>query len=107
MLGPAAGVGARRRVTIRGAVVEETFIAWDVGKRWSFTGTGAKPRVVKALVEDCVLEPHGEGGTAITYSMHLEPSGLLGPVVKLARGTLTKNLTKAMQALAARAEAGT
>jgi carbon monoxide dehydrogenase subunit G len=106
VLGPAAGVGARRRVSIPGAAVEELFIAWDVGERWSFTGTGAKPGFVKALVEDCILEPHGDGGTAITYSMHLEPAGPFAPLLKLASGTLTKNLTKAMRALAARAEAG-
>ncbi len=104
VLGPAEGVGARRRVTIPGASVEERFICWDVGERWSFTGTAAKPGFVRSIVEDCQLAPHGEGGTAITYSMHLDPAPLARPLLKLAAGSLTKNLDKAMAALARRAE---
>ena len=105
VLGPAEGVGARRRVHIPGAAVEERFIAWDVGQRWSFTGTAAKPRFLRALVEDCQLTPTGDGGTAITYSMHFDSPAALRPFMKLAQRTLSKNLTKAMVALAARAEA--
>jgi carbon monoxide dehydrogenase subunit G len=104
VLGPAEGVGARRRVSIPGARVEERFIAWDVGQRWAFTGTAATPGFVRSLVEDCVLAPHGPDGTAITYTMHLDPSPLFRPLMRLARGSLTKNLDRAVQALAARAE---
>jgi carbon monoxide dehydrogenase subunit G len=106
VLGPAEGVGARRRVSVPGATVEERFIAWDVGQRWAFTGTAARPGFLRSLVEDCILEPHGEGGTAITYTMHLDPSPLFRPLVRLARGSLTKRLDRAVQALAARAEQG-
>ncbi len=106
VLGPAEGVGARRRVSIPGATVEERFIAWDVGQRWAFTGTSARPRFVRSLVEDCTLVPHGDGGTAITYTMHLDPAPLLRPLMQLAKGSLTKNLDRAMAALARRAEQG-
>lgn len=106
VLGPAEGVGARRRVSIPGAQVEERFIAWDVGQRWSFTGTAAKPGFVRSLVEDCQLAPHGDGGTAITYTMHLDPAPLFRPLLVVAKGTLAKNLDTAMAALARRAEHG-
>ena len=42
----------------------------------------------------------------MSYSMYFDPPAALKPLVKLAKGTLTKNLDKAMRALAARAEAG-
>ena len=42
VLGKAAGVGARRRVSIPGASVDEEFIAWEPGVRWSFT-TALRP----------------------------------------------------------------
>jgi len=106
VLGPAEGVGARRRVSIPGAQVEECFIAWDAGRRWSFTGTAAQPGFLRSLVEDCQLVPHGEGGTAITYTMHMDPAPLFRPLLAVAKGTLAKNLDKAMAALALRAEQG-
>jgi len=106
VLGPAEGVGARRRVSIPGAKVEERFIAWDLGQRWSFTGTAAQPGFVRSLVEDCQLAPHGAGGTAITYTMHMDPAPLFRPLLSLSKGRLTKNLDTAMAALARRAEQG-
>ena len=51
VLGPAEGVGARRRVTIPGGTVDEEFIVWEPGARWAFTAVAAKPRFVKSLVE--------------------------------------------------------
>src|SRR5438067_1406767 len=73
VLGPAAGVGARRRVTIPGATVDEVFIVWEPGARWTFTGVAIKPRFTKSLVEDCRLEALPSGGTAISYTMYLDP----------------------------------
>ena len=104
VLGPATGVGARRRVTVPGAVFEEEFIAWDPGVRWSFTGTASRPGLLRSLVEDCRLEPTSTGGTAIAYGMHLAPAPLAAPLVRLARGSLRKNLDRAMHQLAQRAE---
>jgi carbon monoxide dehydrogenase subunit G len=104
VMGAASGVGARRRVHIPGAVVEEEFIVWEPGVRWSFTGTGAKPGIARALVEDCQLTATPEGGTAISYGMHIAPAPLLAPFMRFGVRALTKNLTTAMERLAARAE---
>ena len=103
VLGAAAGVGARRRVRIPGASVDEEFIAWDPGARWTFTGYAAKPRFTKSLVEDCRLEPMASGGTRISYTMYLDPPAWLKPLVKLAARQIRKNNTRAMENLAARA----
>ena len=103
VLGPAEGVGARRRVAIPGGTVDEEFIVWEPGVRWSFTAFASKPRMAKSLVEDCRLEPLASGGTAITYTMYIDPVAPLKPLLKLAAGRMRANNTKAMQNLARRA----
>jgi hypothetical protein len=104
VLGPAEGVGARRRVEVPGLVVEEEFIAWDVGQRWAFTGTASKPIVFRSLVEDCQLAARADGGTDVTYSMHLDTSAVMRPVVKAGGRMVQRNIAKALDNLAARAE---
>ncbi len=103
VLGPAAGVGARRRVAIPGATVDEEFIVWEPGVRWSFTGIAARPRFTKSLVEDCLLSDLASGGTEIVYSMYLDPPSALRPLVKAIAGRLRANNTRAVVNLALRA----
>src|SRR3954464_10039244 len=103
VLGPASGVGARRRVAVPGASVDEEFIAWDEGARWSFTGFAAKPRFTRSLVEDCILEPLASGGTAISYTMYLDPPPLLRPLLKVGAGRMRANNQRALANLAERA----
>lgn len=105
VLGPAEGVGARRRVHIPGSSIDEEFIVWEPGQRWAFTGYAAKPRFMKSLVEDCRLEPTPSGGTDISYTMYIDPPALLRPLLKLAAGRMRANNTTAMENLAARAAA--
>jgi hypothetical protein len=97
VIGAAEGVGARRRVILPGMTVDEEFIVWDPGKRWTFTAYDARPGFTRSLVEDCILTPLPNGGTGITYTMYMDPAGVTGFFVKLI------NNTKAMQNLAARA----
>ena len=104
VLGEATGgVGARRRVAVPGATVDEEFIVWDPGQRWSFTGLSAKPRFTRSLVEDCRLQPTAGGGTDISYTMYLDPAPALRPVIKLLAGGIRRNNGKAMASLARRA----
>ena len=104
VLGPAReGVGMRRLTTIPGGKVEELIIAWDPGQRWAFTATAVTPGVVRALLEDCRIEP-AHSGTRVTYSMYLDPVAPLRPIMKLMKGLMHKQLDKGMRALAARAE---
>ena len=101
--GAATGVGARRRVAIPGATVDEEFIIWELGARWTFTGTAARPRFTKSLIEDCLLSELHSGGTAIVYTMYLDPPAALLPLVKGLTGRLRTNNTRAMVNLAQRA----
>lgn len=103
VLGAAAGVGARRRVTVPGATVDEEFIIWEPGIRWSFTGLAARPRFTRSLIEDCRLEALESGGTAITYTMYLDPPPVMRPLVKAMAPGIRRNNGRAMANLAARA----
>lgn len=103
VLGVAAGVGATRRVAIPGATVDEEFIVWEPGVRWTFTGIAARPRFTTSLVEDCRLRELASGGTAITYTMYLDPPGVLAPLVRAFAGRLKANNSRAMANLAGRA----
>lgn len=101
--GAATGVGARRRVAIPGATVDEEFIVWEPGERWAFTGLAARPRFTRSLVEDCRLDELPTGGTAITYTMYLDPPPVLRPLMKLLAARIRANTTKAIANLAERA----
>jgi len=101
--GAAAGVGARRRVFVPGARVDEEFIVWEPGERWTFTGLDARPRFTRSLIEDCILEPRPSGGTAITYTMYLDLPRLVRPFASVLAGRIRANNTRALENLAARA----
>jgi uncharacterized protein YndB with AHSA1/START domain len=103
VLGAAAGVGARRRVAVPGATVDEEFIVWEPGTRWAFTAFAARPRFTKSLIEDCQLRPLDSGGTAITYTMYLDPPRVLLPLVKAFAGLIRRNNGRALANLAQRA----
>ena len=107
VIGAASGVGARRRVAIPGATVDEEFIVWEPGVRWTFTGIAARPKFTRSLVEDCRLEDRGSAGTSITYTMYLDPAPLLRPLVKALAGQIRANNTRALAKLASRAAART
>jgi uncharacterized protein YndB with AHSA1/START domain len=104
VLGPAAGVGARRRVALPGATVDEEFIVWEPGVRWAFTGIAARPRFTKSLIEDCRLDELPSGGTAISYTMYLDPPAVMRPMVKAVGGRIRANNSRALVNLARRAE---
>lgn len=103
VLGPAAGVGARRRVAVPGATVDEEFIIWEPGARWTFTGIAARPGFTRSLIEDCRLAPLDSGGTAISYTMYLDPPKVLRPLVKVMARQIRRNNTRALANLAQRA----
>lgn len=103
VLGPRAGVGARRRVRIPMLTVDEEFIVWDPGARWSFTGTASSRRFTRSLVEDCVLVERADGGTDITYTMYFDPVGAAGWLMRVSTPRVSRSIEAGVQALAIRA----
>jgi carbon monoxide dehydrogenase subunit G len=103
VLGPAVGVGARRRVKIPMVTVEEEFIAWEPGARWTFTATSTSPTWTRSLIEDCRLTARADGGTDIDYTMSFDPVGPIGWIVKRSVGRVSAAIQQGMENLAARA----
>lgn len=102
VLGPAEGVGARRRVHIGSTAVDEEFLAWEPGRRFAFTVTHANRPGVRSLNEDIRLVPVGADSTTVAYTMALDPVGpgrLLAPVLSRVLGRV---LDQALEGLAAR-----
>lgn len=60
-VGPAAGVGARRRVRVPPLTVDERFITWDEPSRYTFTITAINLPVVSQMAEDWQLTPTQSG----------------------------------------------
>jgi hypothetical protein len=87
--------------------VDEEFIAWEPGVRWSFTAIATKPRWTRSLVEDCRLTARPDGGTDIEYTMYLDPTGPLGFLVRRSLGRVRASIRQAMAALGDRAARGT
>lgn len=96
---PATGVGSTRQVVISGgATFDEEFIAWDEPEVWAFTGT-AGPPFFRSLVERVTLKELGPQLTEVTYRMAIDPRPGFGPLVKLAKGGVAKNLRVALREL--------
>ena len=97
------GVGTRRLTNIPGGSIEEIVVAWDVGRRFAFTATAVHPPIVHALLEVCSIEPM-QSGARVTYTIYLDPVGMVHPLLDLMKGLLVSELNKGMQALGVRAE---
>ncbi|MBL4865473.1 MAG: SRPBCC family protein [Pseudomonadales bacterium] len=96
------GVGTTRTVTLDVMSVKEYFFIWEQNKRFTFYFTSTSMPFVKALCEDYLLEPIGEGKTKFTYTVACEPSlplKLSGPIGKYALRKLFKDATQALQGL--------
>ncbi|CAN5494512.1 SRPBCC family protein [soil metagenome] len=98
---PATGVGSTRTVSIGGgSTFDERFIAWDEGRLWAFTGIEMKPLAIRSLVERVTIEDLGPNRTRVTYRMAFDPKPAVKPMALLARPLISRNLAKAMRALA-------
>jgi hypothetical protein len=100
------GVGGTRTVSLPGLSVDEELIAWEPGRLFAFTGVSCKPGMFKELVEQCVIEPLGDGGCQVTWKQSITPgNAVYGALLKAGRKPLHKSLTAGMTSLARRAEA--
>lgn len=60
-VGPASGVGARRRLKVPPLTVDESFVVWDRPRRYTFTITAISLPVVTRMAEDWQLCETPEG----------------------------------------------
>lgn len=90
---PAHGIGGTRRVHLgKAASVDEEFLAWDPGSRFSFTVTASSRPGIRSMNEDVRITPDGPGACTVTYTMGLDVPGarvvrpVLAPVLRKALG---------------------
>lgn len=98
-------LGDEREVSV-GALgrYRERMIAWDPGRRFSFTMIGSTSPLAEQLAEDYRLSPDG-GGTRIDWVMAARPTTLGkvgGPVLKAVMSRLFKRGGKNLEALLAK-----
>jgi hypothetical protein len=94
------GLGSTREIELKLLTVKEKFIAWERGKRLSFTFTGMTLPVVKRMVEDLRLSPIGPNKTRLVWTAHYEPRAFMRPFHGIARGVFGKLFSKSAEGLA-------
>lgn len=98
---PPRGVGSTRTVTLkRGLAVKERFIAWERGRRLTFTMEAISLPVVRAMIEDFQLESLSARHTRVRYSVHYAPHPALVPVHALARSFFGAMFQQALRGIA-------
>lgn len=98
--GPASGVGARRRVRLPGLVIDEEFVAWDVGERFAFTAMALSRGLFDSINERVTLDDLGDGRSRITYVQAFAPKRWLP--FSAVEGRFRKGLEGALDNLATR-----
>ena len=73
------GLGTRRRVWVGPMVLDERFIAWERGRRFSFTMLESNLPILSAMVEDWRLASV-EGGTRVDYAVGFDLPGWVRPL---------------------------
>jgi uncharacterized protein YndB with AHSA1/START domain len=73
------GLGTRRRVWVGPMVLDEQFIAWESGRRFSFTMLASNLPILSAMVEDWRLAPV-ESGTRVDYTVGFDLPGWIRPL---------------------------
>lgn len=86
---PPHGLGSRRIAKLKTLTAREEFIAWEPGKRFTFTVYALSVPLVRRMVEDYQLVADGDGGSILQWNVFYEPlwflrpfNALIGPVFR-------------------------
>lgn len=98
--GAPAGIGATRRVRVKGlGALDEEFIAWEPGRAFGFTVLAMDRPVFRSLTELVTLEPEDDG-VRVTYAQAFDPRRWISPVFGLmAKSRIPKALAEALEGL--------
>lgn len=104
--GAASGVGAQRRVTVKGAgPFDEIFNTWDENAAFGFTVVETRVPVFAALNELVTLTP-ADDGVLVRYQQAIELKRWVSPLARFVTPRLRSSLEDALEALAGRVESG-
>ena len=96
---PPHGAGSRREVRLAILTVHERFVAWEPGKRISFTMEGMSLPIVEAVGEDMRIEPIDEDHCKLTWRVAYELTWYMRPLDRLVRWNFGKLFRKSLQNL--------
>jgi uncharacterized protein YndB with AHSA1/START domain len=99
--GSAAGVGGRRRVTIKRMALDEEFTAWDPGEHFAFAVVASKLPILQTMAESVRITP-ADAGSRVTYRQGLQARRGFGPALTLMWKPAERRLTEALDNLRAR-----
>lgn len=97
---PPRKVGSTRVVSLKMLAVKEIFLAWDRGRRLTFTMDAITLPIVDALVEDIKLEPFGPRHTRVRYGVHYTPKLWARPIEPIIRAVFGKLFRDALRGIA-------
>jgi len=98
------GVGATREIKLKALKVRERFLAWERGKRLTFSIDAISVPLVGQMMED--LQFKGEGrSTRLVWHVHYTPALLMKPVHGAARAVFSRMFRKSAEGLKRFAEA--
>ncbi|MEZ0374555.1 MAG: SRPBCC family protein [Candidatus Sericytochromatia bacterium] len=81
------GVGSTRTVVLKTLTVQERFLAWEPGRRFSFSIDAISLPLVKWMMEDMHLEPVENGrATRFRWRVYYAPAPLMQMAHPIARG---------------------
>ena len=93
------GVGTIRSVVMDGVAYRETLLAFDAPTRWAYRVDESSDATFRALAEDWVIAPAGDGST-LTWTFAVEPQPELLEVIQGARDVIGGVFLRAMDAFA-------
>ena len=106
--GASTGVGARRRVHLKGlGAFDEEFYAWEEGREFGFSVVSASVPALKAANELVTISDRPDGnGVTVTYLQALELTWWSSPLIGLVRRRLLSGLRAGLDSLSVIAETG-
>jgi uncharacterized protein YndB with AHSA1/START domain len=101
---PPNGVGSERDVELKLLTASERFLAWEPGKRLTFTMHRMTLPLVEAMVEDMVFEPIGADRTRLLWRAHYRPRAFMRPfhpILRVVFGQIFQESTRGLAAYVA------
>ncbi len=102
--GAPAGIGGKRRVTVKRLNLDEEFTAWTENEQFAFAVVKSPLLFVAAFAEDVRIEP-GDDGCRVTYRQGIEAKRGVGWLAKAGFRQLPEQTATALQHLKALVEA--
>ncbi len=94
------GVGSTRTVKLKSLSVQERFLAWEPGQRFSFSIDAISLPLIQAMFEDMQLESVEDGrATRLRWRVYYSPNWLMRAVHPIARAIFGRMFRQSLKNL--------